>query len=211
MPRYFFHVVEAKSLRKSVRDGEGIVFADAREANKEAVGLAQDIAVHGVHGSGEWKVVVTDERGDNVLTVPLSEVRARRIRPWLKLRSLMSNAVSRSPRMFAWSIAAGAIVAGAIAVPGIVTTVLLQDQGVYQTASAASTGAVVAVRFVAQANAGDITAFLETYKGSIVDGPRAGAFYRIRISETALPSDALAKVAARMGQDKVVEFIAVPQ
>jgi hypothetical protein len=206
MPRYFFHVVEAKSLRKSVRDGEGIVFADAREANKEAVGLAQDIAVHGVHGSGEWKVVVTDERGDNVLTVPLSEVRARRIRPWLKLRSLMSNVVSRSPRMFAWSIAAGAI-----AVPGIVTTVLLQDQGVYQTASAASTGAVVAVRFVAQANAGDITAFLETYKGSIVDGPRAGAFYRIRISETALPPEAIAKVAARMGQDKVVEFIAVPQ
>ena len=78
MPRYFFHVMEAKSLRNSVRDAEGTVLSDEREAKKEAVGLAQDIATHGVHGSGEWTVVVTDEYGNSILTVPLSEVRARR-------------------------------------------------------------------------------------------------------------------------------------
>ena len=94
---------------------------------------------------------------------------------------------------------------------GVVTTVLFQDKGTYQPASAPSTGAIVAVRFVAQANAADVTRFLEAYKGSIVDGPRSGGFYRIRISETPLPQDELAKLAARMGQEKVVDFIAVPQ
>jgi uncharacterized protein DUF6894 len=206
MPRYFFHVMEAKSLRNSVRDAEGTVLSDEREAKKEAIGLAQDIATHGVHGSGEWTVVVTDEYGNSILTVPLSEVRARRTRPWLKLRSRISNFVSGSPHRFAWSIVAGAIV-----VLGIVTTVLFQDKGTYQTASAPSPGAIVAVRFVAQANAADVTRFLEAYKGSIVDGPRSGGFYRIRISETPLPQDQLAKLAARMGQEKVVDFIAVPQ
>ena len=206
MPRYFFHVVDAKSLRNSVRDGEGTVLSDEREAKKEAIGLAQDIATHGVHGSGEWKVAVTDEHGDSILAVALSEVGARRARPWFKLRSLMSNFVSRSPRTFAWSIVAGAII-----VLGVVTTVLVQDKGTYQAASAPSRGAVVAVRFVAQANAGEITTFLKTYRGSIVDGPRSGDFYRIRVSETTLPQEELTKVAARMAQEKVVEFIAVPK
>ena len=44
-----------------------------------------------------------------------------------------------------------------------------------------------------------------------MDGPRSGDFYRIRISETTLPQEELTKVAARMAQEKVVEFIAVPQ
>ena len=101
MPRYFFHVVEAKSLRTTVRDGEGTVLSDKAAAQKEAVGLARDIATHGVHGSGEWKVVVIDQDGHTILTVPLSEVRARRTRPWHKLRGLISNLVFRQPRAFA--------------------------------------------------------------------------------------------------------------
>src|SRR5947209_18041789 len=164
MPRYFFHVVEANSLRNSVRDSEGIVLPDQTMAKKEALGLARDIATHRVHGSGEWQVVVTDERGDNMLTVPLSEVRVRKIRLWLKIRSLVSRFGFRSPRTVAWSIAAAAVVA-----PAIITTMLLQDKGSYQTAAAPSTGTLVAVRFVAHASAQDITTFLETYKGLIVD------------------------------------------
>ena len=204
MPRYFFHVVEAKSLRTTVRDGEGTVLSDKGAAQKEAVGLARDIATHGVHGSGEWKVVVIDQDGHTILTVPLSEVRARRTRPWHKLRGLMSNILSRQPRAFAWSIAA-------LVVLGIVTTVLVQDRVRYRTASTPRTGAVVAVRFVAQASAENITIFLEAYKGLIVDGPRLGGLYRVRISETTLPQDELKKIAARMAQEQVVEFIAVSQ
>jgi hypothetical protein len=206
MPRYYFHVVDAKSLRSSVRDGEGTVLSDEKVARKEAIGLAQDIATHGVHASGEWQVVVTDEEGNNVVTVPLSEARARRSRPWRKLRSHIYHFVSRFRRRLAWSIVAGAIV-----VLGIVATALVQDKGTYETASAPSTGTIVSVRFVAQASAKDITTFLESHKGSIVDGPRAGGFYHIRISETALPQEELKKLAARMAQEKVVDFIAVPQ
>ena len=61
------------------------------------------------------------------------------------------------------------------------------------------------------ANAENITIFLEAYKGLIVDGPRLGGLYRVRISETTLPQDELKKIAARMAQEQVVEFIAVSQ
>jgi hypothetical protein len=206
MPRYYFHVVEAQSLRTSLRDGEGLVLSDATAAKKEALGLAQDIVTHGVHGSGEWKVVVTDEHGDDILTVPLSEVRARRNSPWRKLRSLVSGFVFRSQRTFVWSIVAGAIV-----VQGIIAIMLFRDTGTYEIASAPAESAVVSVRFVAQASAHEITTFLETYKSSIVEGPRAGGFYRIRVSETPLLQEELREMAARMGQEKVVDFIAVPQ
>ena len=44
-----------------------------------------------------------------------------------------------------------------------------------------------------------------------MDGPRLGGLYRVRISETTLPQDELKKIAARMAQEQVVEFIAVSQ
>ena len=92
-----------------------------------------------------------------------------------------------------------------------VMTVLVENRGTYQTASASTKGAVVAVRFVAQVAAADITTFLETYKGTILDVPRPGGFYRVRIAGPTLPQDELKKVAARMAQDRVVEMIAIPQ
>jgi hypothetical protein len=92
-----------------------------------------------------------------------------------------------------------------------VTTVLVDNRSMYQTASAPTTSALVSVRFVAQATAADIATFLETYKGTIIAEPRPGGFYRIRISEPKLLPEELKRVAARMAEDRVVEMIAVPQ
>src|SRR2546423_627520 len=81
----------------------------------------------------------------------------------------------------------------------------------YQTASAPATGRIVAVRFVAQASAADIDHFLRTYQASMVEAATTDGSYRIRISDGPHPQDELAHVVARMGQEKIVDFIAVRQ
>ena len=207
MPLYFFNVVEDASRKNSASDRDGTVLADASEARKEAVELARDIAGHGIHGSAEWKVVVTDENGDRILMLPLSEVRPRKTGTWTKLRAHFFDFVSRSPGAFALSVVAAALVAQAV-----VATVLMQDKKTYEVASAPTqVGALVAVRFVAQASAGDITKFLETNKAKIVDGPRPGGFFRVRIAETAMPQDELVKRVSSMRQEKVVDLVALQQ
>jgi len=75
VPRYFFNMVDGHS-RSLVKDSEGAEFSGMGEARKEAVGLARDVARHGLRRSTTWQVVVTDETGDEVLTVLLSEVGA---------------------------------------------------------------------------------------------------------------------------------------
>jgi hypothetical protein len=96
MPRYLFHIVDGESRHHSIRDGEGAVLHDAAEARKEALGLAQDIAKHGLAGATKWKIVVTDEDGNPILTVPISQVPTLRMRPWSMLRGLVSSLVYRS-------------------------------------------------------------------------------------------------------------------
>src|ERR1700694_2045203 len=78
MPRYFSNVVEG-NFKNLVRDSEGIVFSSVREARKEAVGFARDVVKHGFRESTQrWEVVVTEEIGAQVLTVPLSDIHARK-------------------------------------------------------------------------------------------------------------------------------------
>src|SRR2546423_1022836 len=69
------------------------------------------------------------------------------------------------------------------------------DQG-YETASygqgAAQPGSFAIVRFAPQASAADVTRFLADNKVSVVDGPKPGGLYRIRIATTELPKDEMA-------------------
>lgn len=83
MPRYFFHLFE-ESTKNLVRDSEGASLPNVAAAKKGAFGLAQDIVSHELHGS-TWQVVVTDANATTVLTVSLSEIRPRRMKPWLDL------------------------------------------------------------------------------------------------------------------------------
>jgi hypothetical protein len=227
VPRYFFKMVDGHS-RSLVKDSEGAEFSGVGEARKEAVGLARDVARHGLRRSTTWQVVVTDETGDEVLTVLLSEVGAGKISAWRNLerfpflrnreRALASpeNAMgghiaSLEPgfrtRIFVWLVAAAVL---AIIGQAALTTFHISEKvGRYQTASAPTQGAVVAVRFVADARAADITEFLNTYKASLVGGPRPGGFYRLSLADQTLPEDELADVVRHMTQETIVEFAAV--
>jgi anti-sigma factor RsiW len=117
-----------------------------------------------------------------------------------------------SPRTLAWSAVAAAIVI--VVQAGFLAAVFVGSQGhSYRTAAvehaAATPGAYALVGFVPQASAADVTKLLETYKASIVDGPRAGDLYRIRIGEAGLSRDEVAGIVGRLrGESSVIRFAA---
>jgi anti-sigma factor RsiW len=97
---------------------------------------------------------------------------------------------SLTPRQLAFSAAAGAL--AIVLQAGLIGAIVIgqQTQGTYQTASAdkpAEAGSYAFVRFAPDANAQDIASVLDANKVSIVDGPRPGGIYRVRIA--ALPQD----------------------
>jgi len=127
-------------------------------------------------------------------------------RGWGRLaivRWLQGLLLRLSPRTLAWSAAAAAILI--VVQAGFLAALLIGGQGhSYRTASIEQTstpGSYALVGFVPQASAADVTKFLESYEASIVDGPRAGGLYRIRIGKGSLSRDELAKIVGRMQQE----------
>jgi hypothetical protein len=207
VPRYFFNVLDGRS-KTLERDSEGADFCGLEEATKEADGLARDLAHHGVFGT--WKLVVTDESGREVLTVPLAETRLQRIRTWLDVvRHMATVETSVRPHIFAWLLAAAML--GIIVQTAIKTMSLTGNTGGYETASAPTNGVLVAVRFAPAARADDIERFLEAYNVSVVGGPQAGGLFRLQVADTNLPEGELAAIVKRMTREAVVEFAVVVQ
>jgi hypothetical protein len=66
-------------------------------------------------------------------------------------------------------------------------------------------GTFAMVRFARQASAAEITKFLETYQATLVDGPRAGGLYRVRIAMSSLAKEELSRILSKMQQERVVE------
>lgn len=112
-----------------------------------------------------------------------------------------------TPRQLAYASVAGLF---ALALQTGVISALLRTpvtgSGGYETATgpggaAATSGTYALVAFQPGAPAGTVTAFLAEQKIVVVDGPRAGGLYRVRLSAEALPADArdaaIAKLKAR--------------
>jgi hypothetical protein len=210
MPRYFFNIMEGHS-QNLVRDIEGALLSGTGEARKEALGLARDITRHGIHEPPQtWTVIVTDENGDEVLTVPLSGAPARKTKSTFHLGGRIAKLESSFGRgTILWLIGAAVF---AITVPTAIATVhLARERDGYQTASAPTEGAFVAVRFASQASMEDVTKFLAAYQASLTDGPRPGNMFRLRIGDTTLPPQELTKIVSRIGKEKIVEFAAAAQ
>jgi hypothetical protein len=89
MPEYYFHLLE-EGGQNLVRDSGGITLSDAAEARKEAIGLARDIADHGLYKS-TWQVVVSDANAVVVLAIPLSGIRPHKMKAILALARRMST------------------------------------------------------------------------------------------------------------------------
>jgi hypothetical protein len=137
------------------------------------------------------------------------------VAPSLGIAARVSDFIaSLSPRTLAWSGAAAAF--AILLQAGVITGVLLNErggQGRYDTVAApqsapAEAGTFALVRFAPQANAGDITKFLEDHKASIVSGPAAGGLYRVRVAATAVPQDEAARLVKQLQDDKIIGFAA---
>jgi hypothetical protein len=130
----------------------------------------------------------------------------------------MAGLIERvSPRTLAWSAAAAGL--AIVLQAGLLAGMLVSERSApstYQTASyetaagpAPVQGSYALVRFNPDASAADITRFFETFKASLVEGPRPAGIYRIRVTREEVGKDAASQIIARMAEDKgVVAFIA---
>ena len=144
----------------------------------------------------------------------------------ISLSARISEFFSRlSPRTLAWSASLGAV--ALLLQAGVIGAVLMKNQtGSFQTASlslnepsaapitrdlassAAPTRALV--RFAPEARIADITALLDNYQASIVDGAKGGMF-RLQFGNKAMSKDEAAGLIARLQREKIVSLaVATP-
>jgi len=112
-----------------------------------------------------------------------------------------------SPRTLA--VAASFAVAAIALQAFLLVSMATKPQAPFQTASVNPTvtghGTFAMVRFAREASAGEITRFLEEYQATLVDGPKPGGFYRVRIAMKTLAKEELTRIVSRMRQDRIVE------
>jgi Domain of unknown function (DUF6894) len=101
MPRYYFHLLDERTANL-VRDSAGTSLPTVNEVKREAIGLAQDIVRHQLHGS-TWQVVVTDGLANVVFRLPFTKVRPPRFKAAFdRARGLALYEPRLQPRIFTW-------------------------------------------------------------------------------------------------------------
>jgi hypothetical protein len=118
-----------------------------------------------------------------------------------------------SPRTLAWVAAIAVLLI--VLETGVLTTILLDQRTItYEAASvpaapAATRGLAISshvlIRFTPGATAAEITQFLQANKASVVDGPKPGGLYRLRV--TVAGGDDLARTVQAMQGSKLVAFV----
>ena len=128
---------------------------------------------------------------------------------------------SLSPRALAWSASLGAL--ALLLQAGVIGAVLVKNQtSSFRTASLSTNepitrdlGAAGAppralVRFAPEARVADITALLDSYQASIVDGAKGGMF-RLQFGNRAMGKDEVAVLMSRLQREKIVSLaVAAP-
>jgi len=125
-----------------------------------------------------------------------------------------------SPRTLAWSASLGAV--ALLLQAGVIGAVLVKNQSKFEIASfdnrerspglTREIGAPVPpralVRFTPDARMSDISALLDNYQASIVEGVKGGLF-RLQLGDRALRKDEAASLLSKLQGEKIVE-LAVP-
>jgi hypothetical protein len=125
-----------------------------------------------------------------------------------------------SPRTLAWSASLGAL--ALLLQAGVIGAVLVKNQTAsYQTASLSTneptTRAVgpeapprALVRFAPDARVADVTALLDNYQASIIDGAKGGMF-RLQFGNKAMTKDEVAGLMRKLQSEKIVNLaVAAP-
>jgi hypothetical protein len=146
--------------------------------------------------------------------IDAEEARTPRRRASFDLTGRISEFISGfAPRTLAWAATAAAL--AILLQAAVITTVVVKDPsapGAIGLANKPSEGSFAMVRFAAQATAADITNFLGAHKASMVEGPKPGGLYKVKLADSKLPGDEVGKIIKQMQEEsKVVSFIAVVQ
>jgi len=125
-----------------------------------------------------------------------------------------------SPRTLAWSASLGAL--ALLLQAGVIGAVLMQNQSAsFQTASLSTNEPITRalgpeappralVRFAPDARVADITALLDNYHASIVDGAKGGLF-RLQFGNKAMSKDEIAGLMSKLQNEKIVSLaVATP-
>ena len=125
-----------------------------------------------------------------------------------------------SPRTLAWSASLGAL--ALLLQAGVIGAVLVKNQNAsYQTASLSMNGPITRdlgagappralVRFAPDARVADITALLDRYQASIVDGAKEGMF-RLQFGDKPMAKDEIASLMSKLQNEKIVSLaVATP-
>jgi hypothetical protein len=125
-----------------------------------------------------------------------------------------------SPRTLAWSASLGAL--ALLLQAGVIGAVLIKNQPAsYQTASLSMNEPITRalgpeappralVRFSPDARIADITALLDNYQASIVDGAKGGMF-RLQFGNKAMTKDEIAALMNKLQSEKIVNLaVATP-
>lgn len=126
------------------------------------------------------------------------------------LGAWLSNFVAGfSPRTLAYGATAAAL--AIVLQAGLIAGVLIKEQQAgpqlasFEQNQNVGAGSFVLIRFNPQANAADITKFLQENKAIVVGGPAAGSgMYRLRVAETTVAQAELAAIVKRMAANPVV-------
>jgi hypothetical protein len=127
---------------------------------------------------------------------------------------------SLSPRTLAWSASLGVL--ALLLQAGVIGAVLVKNQTVsFQTASLSMNEPITRdlgagappralVRFAPDARVADITALLDSYQASIVDGAKGGMF-RLQFGNRAMAKDEIASLMSKLQNEKIVSLaVATP-
>ena len=158
---------------------------------------------------------------DRLLAGIEAEGARTRRRPTFNLAAFIGERLTLfSPRTLAWSAVVGAL--AIVLQAGLLANLYINEPGsevpsAYKTASAPTrslgpVGSYALIGFAPQASTADVTRFLEAHQAAIVDGPKPGGLYRIRISPTALSKNDVARIVKQMQDDsKIVRFVAATE
>ena len=125
-----------------------------------------------------------------------------------------------SPRTLAWSASLGAL--ALLLQAGVIGAVLMKNQTApFQTASLSMNDSFTRalgpeappralVRFAPDARVADITALLDNYQASVVDGAKGGMF-RLQFGDKAMTKDEIAGLMTKLQNEKIVNLaVATP-
>lgn len=146
---------------------------------------------------------------------------ARKPHASLNLAARLTGFFARlSPRTLAWSAGLGAL--ALLLQAGVIGAVLMNNRPAsFQTASLSTNQPITRdlgaaalpralVRFAPDARVADVTALLDKYQASIVDGAKGGLF-RLQFGDRAMTSDEVAGLMSRLQNEKIVSLaVATP-